>query len=203
MWIPGSYDAELNLAFFGPAQTYDTGPLRNSIGAPGVTNESLYTDSTMALDPDTGKLAWHFQHQNNDQWDFDWAFERQLIKLPLFGQSRTVFVTVVRPWTANCRPGLVVGMPLTPVTQADSEFQRLLAKSPDSALHLFGDSCHRRLRLGVRLQIALICLGPGPPFHFAPGSFYSLFLPFGHLRISTVGLESCSLWHYGSYFVHC
>ena len=59
MWIPGSYDAELNLAFFGPAQTYDTGPLRNSIGAPGVTNESLYTDSTMALDPDTGKLAWH------------------------------------------------------------------------------------------------------------------------------------------------
>ena len=70
MWIPGSYDAELNLAFFGPAQTYDTGPLRNSIGAPGVTNESLYTDSTMALDPDTGKLACHFQHQNNDQWDF-------------------------------------------------------------------------------------------------------------------------------------
>ena len=98
---------------------------------------------------------------------------------------------------------MVVGMPLTPVTQADSEFQRLLAKSPDSALHLFRDSCHRRLRLGVRLQIALICLGPGPPFHFAPGSFYSLFLPFGHLRISTVGLESCSLWHYGSYFVHC
>ena len=157
----------------------------------------------MALDPDTGKLAWHFQHQNNDQWDFDWAFERQLIKLPLFGQSRTVFVTVVRPWTANCRPGLVVGMPLTPVTQADSELQRLLAKSPDSALHLFGDICHRRLCLGVRLQIALVCLGPGPPFHFAPGSFYSLFLPFGHLRISTVGLESCSLWHYGSYFVHC
>ena len=64
--------------------------------APGVTNESLYTDSTMALDPDTGKPAWHFQDQNNDQWDFDWAFERQLIKLPLFGQSRTVFVTVVR-----------------------------------------------------------------------------------------------------------
>ena len=89
------------------------------------------------------------------------------------------------------------------MTQADSELQRLLAKSPDSALHLFGDSCHGRLRLGVRLQIALICLGPGPPFHIAPGSFYSLFLPFGHLRISTVGLESGSLWHYRSYFVHC
>jgi hypothetical protein len=34
-----------------------------------------------------------FEHQNNDQWDFDWAFERQIIKLPLFGQNRTVVVT--------------------------------------------------------------------------------------------------------------
>ena len=77
----------------GPAQTYDTAPLRNPIGQPGVTNDALYTDSTVALDPDTGKLVWHFQHQNNDQWDFDWAFERQLVKLPLFGQNRTVVVT--------------------------------------------------------------------------------------------------------------
>ena len=73
-------------------------------------------------------------------------------------------------------------MPSTPVTQADAELERLLAKSPDSALHLFGDSSHGRLRLGVRPQLALIFLGPGPPFHLAPGSFYSLFLPFGHLR---------------------
>jgi alcohol dehydrogenase (cytochrome c) len=93
VWIPGSYDAELNLAFFGPAQTYDTAPLRNPSGAPGVTNDALYTDSTVALDPDTGKLVWHFQHQNNDQWDFDWAFERAIIKLPAFGQNRTVVVT--------------------------------------------------------------------------------------------------------------
>ena len=62
-------------------------------GQPGVTNDALYTDSTVALDPDTGKLVWYFQHQNNDQWDFDWAFERQIIKLPLFGQNRTVVVT--------------------------------------------------------------------------------------------------------------
>jgi alcohol dehydrogenase (cytochrome c) len=93
VWIPGSYDAELNLAFFGPAQTYDTAPLRNPSGAPGVTSDALYTDSTVALDPDTGKLVWYFQHQNNDQWDFDWAFERQIIKLPLFGENRTAVVT--------------------------------------------------------------------------------------------------------------
>jgi alcohol dehydrogenase (cytochrome c) len=93
VWIPGSYDAELNLAFFGPAQTYDTAPLRNPSGQPGVTNDAPYTDSTIALDPDSGKLVWYFQHQNNDQWDFDWAFERQLVKLPLFGRNRTMVVT--------------------------------------------------------------------------------------------------------------
>jgi hypothetical protein len=79
------------------------------------------------------------------------------------------------------------------VTQADSELERLLAKSPDSALHLFGDTSHGRPRPGVRPQLALIFLGPGPPFHLALGSFYSLFLPFGHLRISTVKLKSVSL----------
>src|SRR5215831_17699482 len=93
VWIPGSYDLELNLAFFGPAQTYDTAPLRDSSGVSGVTNDALYTDSTVALDPDTGKLVWYFQHQNNDQWDLDWAFERQIIKLPLFGEKRTIVLT--------------------------------------------------------------------------------------------------------------
>ena len=79
VWTAGSYDAERNLAFFGPAPTYDTGPLRDPIAQPGVTNEALYTNATIALDPDTGKLVWHFQHVPNDQWDFDWAFERQLV----------------------------------------------------------------------------------------------------------------------------
>jgi hypothetical protein len=80
-------------------------------------------------------------------------------------------------------------MLLTPMTQADSELERLLAKSPDSALYLFGDSSHGRLRLGVRPQLALILLGPGPPFHLASSSFYSLFssvwpLAYLHCRIA-------------------
>ena len=48
VWVPGSYDRTLNLAFFGPAQTYDTGPLRNR-GDEGVTTDGLYTDSTLAI----------------------------------------------------------------------------------------------------------------------------------------------------------
>ena len=36
----------------------------------------------LPLNPDTGKLVWHFQHQPNDQWDYDWAFGRMLLKVP-------------------------------------------------------------------------------------------------------------------------
>ena len=69
IWVPGTYDAELGLAYFGVAQTYDTGPLLESLRGPGVTSDALYTNTTVALDPDTGELVWHFQHLPNDQWD--------------------------------------------------------------------------------------------------------------------------------------
>jgi alcohol dehydrogenase (cytochrome c) len=93
VWTAGSYDAERNLAFFGPAPTYDTGPLRDAIGKPSVTNDALYTNATLALNPDTGKLVWYFQHVPNDQWDFDWAFERQIVSLPVNGRERKVILT--------------------------------------------------------------------------------------------------------------
>jgi len=93
VWTAGSYDPVLNLAYFGVGQTYDTGPLLHSINKPGITTDSLYTDSTLAINPDTGKLAWHFQHVRNDQWDLDWAFEQQVIDLPVGGAIRKLIVT--------------------------------------------------------------------------------------------------------------
>jgi alcohol dehydrogenase (cytochrome c) len=93
VWTAGSYDAEQGVALFGPAPTYDTGPLRDRVGRRGVSNDALYTNSTVALNPDDGKLVWHFQHVPNDQWDFDWAFERQLLTLPVNGRERRVLVT--------------------------------------------------------------------------------------------------------------
>jgi alcohol dehydrogenase (cytochrome c) len=85
VWTPGSYDPGSNLVYFGIAQTYDTGPYRNL--APGQNNDLLFTDSTVALNPDTGKLAWYFQHQPNDQWDYDWAFGRMLLKTSPNGKT--------------------------------------------------------------------------------------------------------------------
>ena len=91
VWTAGSYDPELNLAFFGVGQTYDTGPVLHR--APGFSNDGLYTDCTLAFDPDTGKLVWYFQHVHNDQWDLDWAFEQQIMRLPGLNGGKKMIVT--------------------------------------------------------------------------------------------------------------
>ena len=93
VWIPASYDAELDLAFYGTAPTYDTAPLLHSLNEQGVSNEALYTNATIALRPKTGELAWFFQHMPNDQWDLDWVFERQIIELGNGENSRKVVLT--------------------------------------------------------------------------------------------------------------
>lgn len=93
VWTPGSYDAELNLLYFGPAPTYDTDSLRVLANAPNISTDALYTNSTIALNADNGELVWHYQHMRNDQLDHDWAFERQIINLPVNGEMRKTIVT--------------------------------------------------------------------------------------------------------------
>ncbi|MBZ5576211.1 MAG: PQQ-binding-like beta-propeller repeat protein [Acidobacteriia bacterium] len=91
VWVAGSYDARLNLTFWGVAQTYDTGVLAHP--KPAVNNDGLYTDCTLALNPDTGKLVWYYQHLPNDQWDLDWVFERQIVRMPVNGTVRPLVMT--------------------------------------------------------------------------------------------------------------
>ncbi|MEJ8568683.1 PQQ-binding-like beta-propeller repeat protein [Elongatibacter sediminis] len=92
-WVPGSYDAATGLAYFGTAQTYNTGPLLAAGLDAGAANAGLYTDSTLAIDPATGELAWHFQHLPNDQWDLDWVFERILFSRTVNGIETPVMVS--------------------------------------------------------------------------------------------------------------
>ena len=95
VWTAASYDPELGLIYIGTAQTYDVTPLL--IPRPGATglsnNDALYTNSTLALDPETGKLVWHYQHFNGDVWDLDWVFERTLMTLKVDGKDRQVVAT--------------------------------------------------------------------------------------------------------------
>lgn len=97
VWNTGAYDPELDLVYYGVSPTYNTGPLLYSLGIDGVTNEALYTNSTLALRPATGELVWHYQHVANDQHDLDWIFERTIVELEVNGQTRKVVVTAGKP----------------------------------------------------------------------------------------------------------
>jgi alcohol dehydrogenase (cytochrome c) len=97
VWTAGSYDPELNLAYFGPAPTYNTGPLREADDDPATSNDALYTNTTVAIDPDTGELVWYYQHMHNDQWDYDWAFERTILPDPAADDDRKVVITGGKP----------------------------------------------------------------------------------------------------------
>ena len=65
IWVTGSYDPELNLTYWG---TGNPSPDWNPAQRPG---DNLYSDSVLAVDPDTGELKWHFQFTPHDPYDFD------------------------------------------------------------------------------------------------------------------------------------
>lgn len=93
VWMPPSYDPELDLIYFGTAPTYDTASLLDAVDLQGISNDGLYTNSTVALRPRTGERVWHYQHVANDQWDLDWTFERQIMQVPVNGVMRKAVVT--------------------------------------------------------------------------------------------------------------
>ncbi|MGE3744541.1 MAG: PQQ-binding-like beta-propeller repeat protein [Sphingomonadaceae bacterium] len=97
IWTAGSYDAGLNLVYFGTGQTYVVSTLLQPPAAPSKANDALYTNTTLAIDPDTGRLVWAYQHAPRDVWDLDWAFERTLAYVPVAGRSRKVVMTVGKP----------------------------------------------------------------------------------------------------------
>jgi alcohol dehydrogenase (cytochrome c) len=65
VWVTGSYDPDLNLTYWGVG---NPGPDFNTSLRPG---DNLYSDSVIALDPDTGQLKWYFQFTPNDARDWD------------------------------------------------------------------------------------------------------------------------------------
>ena len=94
-WISGSYDPDQNLVFYGTGQPYPwIAEMRGTLPRkPGAKVTSLYSDSTLAINPDTGKMAWYHQHLEDDTWDLDYVYERLLIDLPVNGETRKAVVT--------------------------------------------------------------------------------------------------------------
>jgi alcohol dehydrogenase (cytochrome c) len=89
-WMPGTYDPELNTVYWGtsnPSPDFDGGP------RPG---DDLYTDCVLAIDPDTGKLKWHFQFTPHDLYDYDATETPILIEAAYKGEARKLLVEANR-----------------------------------------------------------------------------------------------------------
>jgi alcohol dehydrogenase (cytochrome c) len=73
-WIPGSYDPSTNLIFWSTAQAKPWARAQR-----GGTGDELYTNSTLALDPDTGRIVWYHQFIPADSHDQDEVYESILV----------------------------------------------------------------------------------------------------------------------------
>ena len=84
-WIAGSYDPVLKLTYWGTAQQKPWAPPSRHMS---IHDAGLYTNSTVALNVDTGELDWYFQHVPAEALDLDEVFERVLVDR---GDQKLVF----------------------------------------------------------------------------------------------------------------
>jgi alcohol dehydrogenase (cytochrome c) len=89
-WVPGTYDPKLNLYYFGTANPQPVMTGKNRLGS------NLYTESIVALNPDTGKLAWYFQASPHDTHDWDAVQTPVLIDGEIHGKARKLLAQASR-----------------------------------------------------------------------------------------------------------
>ena len=80
-WITGSYDAEQDTLFWAAG---NTSPDWNGDVRKG---DNLYTDSVLALNPDTGEVKWYFQFTPHDVWDYDGNTDLFLVNVERSGKT--------------------------------------------------------------------------------------------------------------------
>lgn len=89
-WMTGTYDPELNLIYWG---TGNPTPVLNGKPRPG---DNLYTCSIVALNPDTGNLAWGFQASPHDTHDWDAAEAPVLVDAEFNGKPQKMLMQASR-----------------------------------------------------------------------------------------------------------
>jgi alcohol dehydrogenase (cytochrome c) len=89
-WLPGVYDPETKLYIFGtgnPTPAYTPGR---------GEGDNLFTSSLVAVNVDTGKMAWYYQTSPHDTHDWDSAQTPILIDAVVNGRRRKLVSTAAR-----------------------------------------------------------------------------------------------------------
>jgi alcohol dehydrogenase (cytochrome c) len=82
LWVTGSYDPATNLTYWG---TGNPVPMFDPEFRPG---DNLYSNSSIAVDVDSGELKWHFQYTPGDYMDYDEVGVQLLVDTQIDGQDR-------------------------------------------------------------------------------------------------------------------
>jgi alcohol dehydrogenase (cytochrome c) len=91
VWVPGSYDPETHYYIFGSGNP--TAAYTSQKRGPG---DNLYTCATIAVNVDTGKMAWYYQTSPHDTHDFDSAQTPILVDGEFNGKPRKMVLTAAR-----------------------------------------------------------------------------------------------------------
>jgi alcohol dehydrogenase (cytochrome c) len=102
-WIAGTFDPKSNTTYWGVAQAK---PWRRDLRGSG-DGDTLFANTTLALDPDTGRLKWYFNHAPGETLDLDEVFERIVIDEP----AKDVILTIGKPgilWKIDRQTGAFI-----------------------------------------------------------------------------------------------
>ncbi len=88
VWGDTAYDPDLNLLYVGTgnASLYPVS-MRSPAGG-----DNLFLASILAIDPDTGRLAWHYQTTPGENWDYTATANLVLAELEIDGRQRSVIM---------------------------------------------------------------------------------------------------------------
>jgi alcohol dehydrogenase (cytochrome c) len=104
-WITGSYDPDLDTTYWGVAQAKPWVPASRGNSA---LDRALYTSTTLALNPNDGRLKWYYQHAPGEALDLDEVYERVLVDV---GGEKALF-TIGKPgilWKLDRETGRFIG----------------------------------------------------------------------------------------------
>ena len=106
VWNGGSWDPDLGLVFFGTAQAK---PWVAASRGTAEADSTLYANSTLAIDPETGDIVWYRQHAPGESLDLDTGFEQVLLDL----DDRPLLLTAGKDgllWKLDRRDGSFLGV---------------------------------------------------------------------------------------------